>query len=489
MSAPAINEQQIRDLVQDVIARLKQPMSAAPAPASHGPSARKAGAPNRFGIFADANEACEAAAHAQKQLAKAGVEGRRKVEEIVKTLCEKNAESWGRIELEETKIGRLDHKIEKLKVLQKVPGVDFLRRVAMTGDNGVTIDECTPFGVIGAITPSTHSIPTLGCNAINMVAAGNAVVFNTHPAASKCAAMAVRAFNEAIHGALGIENLLCAAEPPTMESFKAICSNQNIALLCVTGGPAVVKAAMASGKRAICAGPGNPPVVVDETADFDNAARGIITGGGYDNNLLCIGEKEIFITDKAWDGFIAAFKKAGAFELNAQQVEALTKDAFTFEKGQGAGCPHPVLNKKLVGKDVSVLAQSAGANVPAGCELLFGETDADHAFVEEEQMMPFVPVVRVRDAAEAIEKAKHSEHNYRHTAIIHSRNLDTITEMARVMNTTIFVANGPCTAGLGGGGEGYLSYSIATPTGEGITTPLTYTRFRRLTMSGSLRIY
>ncbi|MCX7825056.1 MAG: aldehyde dehydrogenase EutE [Verrucomicrobiae bacterium] len=487
-AAPAINEQLIRSLVEDVVARLKQTPGATTL-TPHGPSARRASAPNRFGIFADANQACEAAAHAQTQLARAGVEGRRKVEEIVKTLCEKNAEPWGKIELEETKIGRLDHKIVKLQIIKNVPGVDYLFRPAMSGDNGVTIDECTPFGVIGAITPSTHSIPTIACNIISMVAAGNAVVFNTHPSASKCAAVAVRAFNEAIHAVLGIENLACTIEPPTMESFKTLCTNEQIAILFVTGGPGVVKAAMASGKRAICAGPGNPPVVVDETADFDNAARSIITGGGFDNELLCIGEKEIYITPKAWEPFIAAFKRAGAVELNARQIEALTKEAFTFEKGQGAGCPHPVLNKKLVGKDVSVLAQIAGVSAPAGCDLLFGETDPNHPFVEEEQMMPFVPIVRVRDLDEAIREAKRAEHDYRHTAVIHSRNVDAITQMARALNTTIFVANGPSTAGLGSGGEGYLSFSIATPTGEGITTPLTFTRYRRLTMAGSLRIY
>jgi len=228
---------------------------------------------------------------------------------------------------------------------------------------------------------------------------------------------------------------------------------------------------------------------VDETADFDGAARAIILGGGYDNNLLCIGEKEIFVTAKAWDKFIAAFKKAGAVELNSRQVDALTKEAFTVEKGQGGGCPHPILNKKLIGKDAAILAQAAGASAPANCELLFGETDADYPFVQDEQMMPFVPVVRVRDVDEGIQECKRAEHGYRHTAIIHSRDLDAITEMARALNTTIFVANGPSTAGLGAGGEGYMSFSIATPTGEGITTPLTFTRFRRLTMAGSLRIY
>ncbi len=493
-AAPAINEQLIRGVVEEVLARIGQRPAAtacatgvsAPVPAQTFPLT--SASQRHYGVFSDANQACEAAAAAQLQLAKAGVAGRRKVEAIIKTLCEKNAESWGKLELDETKIGRLDHKIEKLQVIKNVPGVDFLEQAVHSGDAGISVDEGAPFGVIGAVTPSTHSIPTIACNIINMAAAGNAIVFNAHPNGRHCAAKAIRAFNEAIHAALGIENLVCAVMPPTMDSFKAICSNPHIAILCVTGGPGVVAAAMASGKRAICAGPGNPPVVVDETADFDSAARAIIFGGGYDNNLLCIGEKEIFVTTKAWDKFIAAFRRAGAVELNTRQVETLSKEAFSFEQGQGAGCPHPVLNKKLLGKDAAVLAQAAGVSSPAQCAMLFGETGADHPFVQEEQMMPFVPVVRVRDVDQGIKEAKRAEHNYRHTAIIHSKNLDAITEMARVMNTTLFVANGPSTAGLGTGGEGYLSYSIATPTGEGVTTPLTFTRFRRLTVANSLRI-
>src|SRR6476661_8135509 len=103
-------------------------------------------------------------------------------------------------------------------------------------------------------------------------------------------------------------------------------------------------------------------------------------------------------------------------------------------------------------------------------------------------MMPFVPFVRVPNADTAIAMAKKYEHGYRHTAIIHSRNVDTITRMGREMDTTLFVQNGPSTAGLGLGGEGYLSFSIATPTGEGVTTPMTFTRQRRSTTVGSMRV-
>jgi aldehyde dehydrogenase len=443
----------------------------------------------KFGVFQDANEACAAAQEAYLQLKQKGVEARRRIENIVKTLAEKNAEAWGKIELDETKIGRLDHKIAKLQIIKLVPGVDWLRPDGRSGDHGITLEEYTPFGVVGAVTPSTHSRPTLSGNIVNICAAGNAVVFNAHPGAARCAAVAVRAYNEAICRETGIENIVCMVEKPTLDSFSAICKNENVRLLLVTGGPMVVKAAMQTGKRAICAGPGNPPVFVDDTCCPTRAAKAIIEGAAFDNNLLCIGEKEVFVLDSAADKLMQKMSENGAVKLNAAQLERLTRAAFTFQEGQGGGCAHASVNKDFIGRDPSVLAQAAGINLPQGTQLLFAETDASHAFVEEEQMMPFLPIVRVRNVEEGIERSLEAEHGYKHTSIIHSHDVENMTAMARALDTTLFVKNGPCMAGLGLGGEGYLSYSIATPTGEGITNPKTFTRIRRCVMVDNLRIY
>lgn len=498
----ALNEALIRDVVSEVLGRLGgAPAGArtasAPAPAppqdcgcSHNGGLGSAPAlRGKFGVFQDADEACAAAQESFVQLQKAGVEGRRKIENIIKTLADKNAEEWGRIELDETKIGRLDHKIEKLKIIRLVPGVDWLRPDARSGDHGITLEEYTPFGVIGAITPSTHSIPTLSGNIVNIVSSGNAVVFNAHPAAARCAATAVRAYNEAIYRETGIENIATIIEKPTMESFNALCKNELVRLLLVTGGPGVVKAAMASGKRAVCAGPGNPPVLVDDTACLKRAAKAIIQGASYDNNLLCIGEKEVFALENIADKLMSEMERNGAVRLNSAQLEALTKACFTFKPGEGGGCPHASVNKDFIGKDPSVLAKAAGINIPGGTQLLFAETDPNHAFVIEEQMMPFIPVVRVKSIEEGIQHSITAEHGYKHTSIIHSHDVEHMTAMGRALDTTLFIKNGPCMAGLGLGGEGYLSYSIATPTGEGVTNPKTFCRVRRCVMVDNLRIY
>lgn len=498
--AATLNEQLIRDVVADVMSRIGGPMPApapSPAPAPkqdcgchNKPSGN--GAPARggqHGVFQTAAEACEAAAASFMKLQEGGVAARRKVIDIVKKLSDANAMEWGRIELEETKIGRLDHKIEKLQGIKNVPGIEWLSPRGFSGDHGISLEEFTPFGVVGAVTPSTHSIPTLACNVVNMVAAGNTVVFNAHPNASKCAAMSVREFNKAIQRETGIDNVFCIIETPSFDSFKEMCAHPAVRLLCVTGGPGVVKAAMQTGKRAICAGPGNPPVLVDDTACMKRAATSIIKGAAYDNNLLCIGEKEVFALDKIADELMSQMEKNGAVRLNASQLDALTKAAFTFKPGHGGGCAEPSVNKDFIGKDPSVLAKAAGINLPAGTQLLFAETDAKHPFVVEEQMMPFIPIVRVKSVEHGIQESLAAEHNYKHTSIIHSHDIENITAMGKALDTTLFVKNGPCMAGLGAGGEGYLSFSIATPTGEGVTNPGTFTRVRRCIMVDNLRIY
>jgi len=477
------DEKLVSQVVSEVLTRLRTDRALTPA----APSARQGG---EFGIYEDMGAACAAAAISFQKLREAGVSSRKKAVAAIRRLCIEKAEEWGRLEFEETRIGRLDHKIEKLRICgDLVPGVEALERVAFSGDFGLTIIDFAPWGVVGAVTPSTHSVPTLAGNAINMIAAGNAVVFNTHPGACRCAATAIKAYNEAIFAETGIPDLLATVVRPTLETFDAMCRHPEVKLLCVTGGPGVVAAAMKAGKRAICAGPGNPPVVVDETACPRRAAQAIIQGASYDNNLLCIGEKEVFVVEAAADPLMAELSKAGAVRLDAAQIEALARKAFVFPEGQGAGCPHPTVNRELVGRDAAVLAGAIGLEVPPSTQLLFGETTADHIFVEEEQMMPFLPIVRVRDTDEAIARAVEAEHGYRHTAIMHSRNIDALTKMAQVADTTLFIKNGPCMTGLGLGGEGFLSFSIATPTGEGVTTPMTFTRSRRCVMVENLNLF
>jgi aldehyde dehydrogenase len=441
----------------------------------------------RFGIFNDVDDAVAAASEAFDQLSRRPISDRKRAIDHIRRISIDQCVELGTMEMEETKIGRLEHKIEKLKTLgEKTPGVEFLRSEVFSGDHGLAVIEHAPFGVIGAITPVTHSLPTITGNAVSMIASGNTLVVNPHPSGKRVAAEGVRRFNEAIYNDLGIDNLICLIEEPTLDSANALFAHRGISMICVTGGPAVARAALNSGKRAVVAGPGNPPVVVDETADLDNAARCIIQGAAYDNNLLCISEKEVFVVEQVFDQMMNAMERAGAVRLNAREIDRLTQAAIT-QVGEGDK-RHDAASKEFIGKDAAMLAQAAGRSVPADTELLFGETDEFNPFVPVEQMMPFVPFVRARDADEAIAKAKHYEHGFRHTAMIHTTNVSNMTKMGRALDTTLFVKNGPCMAGLGLGGEGYISFSIATPTGEGVTTPLTFTRERRCSLIDDLYI-
>ncbi|MCA9159413.1 MAG: aldehyde dehydrogenase EutE [Planctomycetales bacterium] len=472
-----INEELIRSLVTQVVQEVRNSRGPASSPTDS--------ASGRFGLFTCANQAVAAARRAFEQLRSRPMEDRKKAIAHIRRISIDQAVELGTMEMNETKIGRLQHKIEKLDTLgRRAPGTEFLTTQAFSGDRGLAVIEHAPFGVIGAITPVTHSLPTITGNAVSMLAGGNTLVVNPHPSGRRVAAEGVKRFNQAIYEDIGIDNLICVITEPTLESAAAIFSNRDVALICVTGGPAVARAALNSGKRAIVAGPGNPPVVVDETADLDRAARCIIQGAAYDNNLLCIAEKEVFVVESVFDKMMDAMERARAVPLNQAQIDRLTAAAFQ-EVGDDR---HLAPTKDLLGQDAVKLANAAGVTIDPSTELLYGETKEDHPFVSVEQMMPFVPFVRCRNVDHGIELAKHYEHGFRHTSIIHSRNVNNMTKMARAMDTTLFIKNGPCMAGLGLGGEGYPSFSIAGPTGEGVTTPLTFTRERRCSLIDDLWI-
>ncbi|REK11152.1 MAG: aldehyde dehydrogenase EutE [Planctomycetota bacterium] len=476
-------EELIRNVVEQVLTR----MGSAPGAVAQAPHVNGRGYTGRFGVYTCVDEAVAAATEAFEQLSERSLEDRKRIIDHIRRISIEQSVELGTMEMNETKIGRLPHKIEKLKTLgERTPGVEFMRSEVFSGDHGLAVIEHAPFGVIGAITPVTHSLPTITGNAVSMIAGGNTLVVNPHPGGKRVAAEGVRRFNEAIYRDLGIDNLICVLAEPTIESADAIFNHRGVRLICVTGGPAVARAAMSSSKRAIVAGPGNPPVVVDETADLDRAARSIIQGGAYDNNLLCIAEKEVFVVGSVFDAMMAAMERAGAVRLNAREIDTLTRQAIT-TVGEGDH-KHDVAHKDFIGQDAAALAKAAGKHIPESTELIYGETDEHNPFVPVEQMMPFVPFVRVRNVDEAIAKAKYYEHGFRHTSIIHSNHVHNMTRMGRALDTTLFVKNGPCMSALGLGGEGYLSYSIATPTGEGVTTPLTFTRERRCSLIDDLRI-
>lgn len=438
------------------------------------------------GIFSTVEEAVKAAQKAQKLLMGLPLDQRRNLIRNIRKKALQEIETLSRMAVEETGMGRVEDKIEKNRLAAlKTPGVEDLEPAVFTDEHGMTLVERAPYGVIASIIPSTNPTSTVINNTISMVSAGNAVIFHPHPGAKKCSCWALSLMNRAIVEAGGPEDLVCAIGNPTLESAQALMKHPDIRLLVVTGGPAVVRVAMGSGKKVIAAGPGNPPCVVDETADIAKAGHDIVCGAGFDNNIVCVCEKEILVAAEVADQLQEEMVRNGGFRLNKKQMEDVTRLVIDEPGGPGKeGKPR----KEWVGKDARLIAQAIGLNVPESTRILFGEVEKEHPLVWTEQLLPVIPVVRFPSVEEAMHFAVECEHGFRHTAIMHSRNIANLSKMAKMMDCSIFVKNGPCYSGLGKGGAGFASFTIATPTGEGLTRARTFTRERRCTLVDYFRI-
>jgi len=480
-----MDEAQIQAIIDRLARELKSTAGVTPAPAQ---IAQAPGSPatGKDGLFETLDQAVAAAQDAYLRLEELPLEIRKDMVAHMRQAGREYAAVLAEMAVAETGMGRVEDKILKnILNADKAPGTEQLETGAWSGDNGLTITEYAPYGVIGSLTPSTNPTSTVICNSISMVAAGNAVVFNSHPGSKRSTNYTVQILNQAIVKAGGPANLLTAVEHPTLESAQALMTHKGIRLLVVTGGIGVVRAAMSSGKRAVCAGPGNPPVVVDETADIEQAGRDIVIGGSFDNNIVCTTEKETIVVDSVADQLMEAMVRHGAVKLNRWQFDRLWKVVTVKDRGPGK---HADMNKDFIGKDASVLLNEIGIKAGPETRMIIADVPRDHPAVWSEQMMPLMPIVRVNSADEAIDLAVAAEHGFRHTSVMHSKNLDNLSRMARQINCSIFVKNGPCLAGLGYKGEGFCSFTIASPTGEGITGPRSFSRIRRCVLVDSFRI-
>jgi propionaldehyde dehydrogenase len=447
------------------------------------------------GIFSTVDEAVSAAYLAQKQLRQFTIDMREKLIISMREAAYKNAEILAEMAVKESGMGRVSDKLLKNQLAaRKTPGTEDLRTEAWSGDKGLTLVEMAPHGVICSITPTTNPSETVINNGIGMIAAGNSVVFSPHPTAKNTSLTTIKILNEAIVKAGGPHNLLTAVAQPSIEATNALMKHPAINMLVATGGPAVVKAVLSSGKKAIGAGAGNPPVVVDDSADLDRAARDIVAGASFDNNLPCIAEKEVIALSCVADNLVSKMQKCGAYLISGSDIDKLAKIILTEKEELAAsGCTEKpkrsyAVNKQFVGKDAKYLLSQIGLEVSDSIRLVICQTRADHPFVLEELMMPVLPIVQVKDFEAAVALAVSVEHGNRHTAVIHSRNVENLTRYARAAETTIFVKNAPSYAGIGFGGEGFTTFTIAGPTGEGITSARTFTRQRRCVLVDAFSI-
>ena len=478
------SENEIRDIVAKVLGNMN---NASAAPVANYDSTQYAGR-KLIGVYSDMNDAIAAAQEGYKAVRAMQVEERERIITEIRRLTREEAPIMAKLGVEETKMGKVEHKrLKHILVADKTPGTEDIVSNAKTGDNGLTLVEMAPFGVVGAITPSTNPSETVICNSIGMIAAGNGVVFNPHPGAIATSNYAVDLVNRASRAAGGPEVLVASMDKPTLDSANTMYKHPLIRLLVCTGGPGVVRAVLSSGKKAIGAGAGNPPVIVDDTADVQKAAKDIIDGCTFDNNLPCIAEKEVFAFSNIADDLMAGMQRNGAYKITSEQAAELAKIVLVTKTDKN-GKESTTVSRDCVGRDADVLLKKIGINVGKEVRCVICETDFSHPFVQHELMMPILPIVRVRNIDEAIDLAVKAEHGNRHTAHMHSKNIDNLSRFARAVETTIFVKNAPSYAGIGFGGEGHATFTIAGPTGEGITSARSFTRQRRCVMADSFRI-
>ncbi len=438
---------------------------------------------SNYGVFENIDDAIQASCKAQRELFTFSPQKRNEfANEIRKVIIKKeNLEMLSREAVEETGIGRYEDKIKKNYVAAvKTPGIEDLKTNAMTGEDGITLEEYCPFGVIGSITPTTNPTETIISNSISMIIGGNSVVFSPHPRAKKTSIKIIQLINKALEKIGAPKNLITMVKEPSIDNTNKMISNPNVRLLVATGGPGIVKTVLSSGKKAIGAGAGNPPVVVDETADIEQAGRDIVLGSSFDNNVPCIAEKEVFVVDSVCDSLIYYMKKNGAYEITDKNKVLELQNLVCQENGKP--------KTEFVGKDAKYILERIGINVDDSVRLIIFKTYKEHHLVQEEMMMPILPIVPCDNVDDAIEYAYEAEHGNRHTAIMHSKNIDKLSKMAKYLECTIFVKNAPSYAGIGVGGEGSTTFTIAGPTGEGITSAKSFCRIRRCAMKDSFNI-
>ncbi len=490
-------EQEIHDAVGKVMNKVRQRFTVGTAGKVYGGASSRAAMPDmdfrprRIGgvdsIFDDPDEAAPLARQAHQELLDLGLEKRYTLIAAMRKAALEQARHLGDLALRTTGLGRMPHKQWKVELAaKKTPGPEIIRPRTFTGDDGLTLIEKAPYGVMLSITPTTNPPSTVVNNAISMVSAGNAVIFNPHPTAKEVSCEAARILQKAVLDAGGPKHLICAIGNPTQETGVKLMNHPGVDATLVTGGREIVRVAMTSGKKVFGAGPGNPPVVVDETCVLPKAARDTVFGASFDNCVLCTGEKEIFCVTSICDAFKSEMEKNGSIEIKGRDAEKLVK--LIIVSDSGAGERHPKVNKDLIGRDAGKILAQAGIRAPTGIQHAFLEVDWDHPMVMAEQLMPITPIVRCKDYDQARDWAIIAEHRFRHTFTMHSTNIARLSDMARASNANIFVKNGPSVAGLGFGGEGYTTLSIAGWTGEGMTTAASFTRERRCTLVDYFRI-
>ncbi len=440
---------------------------------------------DRRGVFTNVTESIYAVKGAFDLYKNVEVEGREEIIEALRKEFTLHIDTLAQMVYGETQMGRLADKKKKIKLaIDKTPGTEDLVTEALSGAMGLTLYEYSAYGVACCILPSTNPVATFIHNVISLLAAGNTVVVCGHLRAAETTKYLVDITNKCIAGISGIENMVVTLEQIGLDETRQIMNNPSVELVLATGGSDMARSAISCGKKVLSAGPGNPTFIVDETADIKRAARHIIKGATFDNNTLCIGEKNIIIVEDVLEDFKKELIANDVFYIDdTANMLRLSKILLTSDALDMAP------KKSMGGKDAMTLLELAGIKPRTNSHKLIAvETCKIHPFVTEELLMPLISIVKVKDFEEALEVAKVSEKGHRHTAGIHSGMIERLSIAAKEMQTSIFVKNGCSLNAIGFESKNATSFSIANQTGEGVVSARTLARRRKCCLVEALSI-
>ena len=312
-----------------------------------------------------------------------------------------------------------------------------------TDDATGMIKVAEPRGVIAGIIPTTNPTSTAIFKALCALKTRNGIVFSPHPRAKKCTCLAAKIVLDAAVKAGAPQDIIAWIDEPTVAMSGYLMSHNDVSLILATGGPGMVKAAYSSGTPAVGVGPGNTPVVFDDTCDIEMAVSSVLLSKTFDNGMICASEQSVTVMASIYDAVKKEFIKRGGYILNAKEAEAVGNVIQVDGK----------LNAKIVGQTAITIAELAGIKVPANTKALIAEVNGvgiDVPF-SREKLSPTLALYKVDTYEQAIDNAKAllEYGGLGHTAVLYTntQNEERIREFGHMMLASRVIINSPASHG------------------------------------------
>ena len=305
-----------------------------------------------------------------------------------------------------------------------------------------------PIGLVAAVIPTTNPTSTAIFKTLICLKTRNAIIISPHPSAKACTIEAAKVVLDAAVKAGAPEGIIGWIDVPSLELTNQVMRDSDIIL--ATGGPGMVKAAYSSGKPALGVGPGNTPVIIDDTADIKMAVNSIIHSKTFDNGMICASEQSVTVLDSIYEEVKKEFQYRGCYFL---------KKGAELDKVRKTIIINGALNSKIPGKSAYEIAKMAGVDVPENTKILIGEVESVDISEEfaHEKLSPVLAMYKAKTFDEALAKAEQlvADGGYGHTSAlyVHPAQTEKIEKHYAAMKTCRVLINTP--AAQGGIGDLY----------------------------------